>query len=264
MKLTNRVSANNPKQKMEIFAVVSGSFNRFLPQIQEVIREMFTKGIEVLSPNVGKPISKIRGFIMLENDKGLPAEIERNHLEAIGKSDFLYVVTPKGYIGESVAFEIGYAISKGIPIYCSESPKGQIFKSFMISDMPLISIKKLIATKKKKMGRPPLKGSSTLADLQNYVAEIAKIRGFSKENLVDVALLLIEEVGELAKAIRLKTGIKLAQDSLKGSRSIGSELADCLIYLLDLANLSNVKLQDALLLKEAYNSKRKWVKVRQE
>lgn len=246
---------------MEIYAVVSGSFNRFLPQIQEAVSKLSSLGINVLSPKESRPVSHINGFVMLERDKGSPGEVERKHLEAITKSDFLYVVNPKGYIGESVAFEIGYALSKGIPIYSSEMPKDKVFSSFIISSiLPNQELKNLIVKRKRERAIVPLKPSPTLADLQDYVAKIVKIRGFSEESLTDVALLLVEEVGELAKAIRYKTGLKVAMENLDSSLSIEAELADCLVYVLDLANLSNVDLEHALREKEALNVKKKWRK----
>lgn len=246
---------------MEIYATVSGSFNQFLPQIQESVAKLSALGIIVLSPKVSKPISQINGFVMLERDKGSPGEVERQHLGAIAKSDFLYIVNPGGYIGGSVAFEVGYAISKGVPIYSSDNPKDQVFSSFILSNMSLNQdLKKLISQRKRKQAKLHLKPSPTLADLQNYVANIVKIRGFSEEGLTDVALLLVEEVGELAKAIRYKTGLKVALDNLDPRSSLESELADCLIYLLDLANLSNIDLEKALREKEALNAQKRWEK----
>jgi NTP pyrophosphatase (non-canonical NTP hydrolase) len=70
--------------------------------------------------------------------------------------------------------------------------------------------------------------------------------------------LLVEEVGELAKAIRFDQGLKLSSNDIEHTKSIDSELADCLIYLINLANLADVDLEKALREKEAVNSKKKW------
>lgn len=261
-KLTSRGLTGKLRQRVKIYAVVSGSFKRFLPQIQEAVNELSSLGINVISPKINRPVSQIGGFVMLEEDKGTPGDIEGKHLEAIAKSDFLYIVNPEGYIGESVALEIGYALSRGVPVYSSEHPRDEVFSSFLVSGVPLSHLKRRIAKWKNKLAKVTLKPSPTLADLQDYVAKIVKARGFSEEGLTDVALLLVEEVGELAKAIRFKTGLKLAAESLERVKSLDSELADCLVYLLDLANLSNVDLEQALRAKEAINAQKKWVRGR--
>jgi len=102
-----------------------------------------------------------------------------------------------------------------------------------------------------------LSSNFTLKDYQGYVAQIVKKRGFEKETISDIFILLVEEVGELAKIIRRVQGLKLAQDS-KVNKNISYEIVDCLIYLLDLANQLNIDLAKAFREKEKMNKKRKW------
>ena len=47
-----------------------------------------------------------------------------------------------------------------------------------------------------------LNEKNTLNEIQNYIKEVIKIRGFSEQKVQDKMLLLLEETGELAKAIR--------------------------------------------------------------
>ena len=47
-----------------------------------------------------------------------------------------------------------------------------------------------------------LKQNPTLKDLQNYIKEVCKERGWDKNSTPETFLLFMEEVGELAKAIR--------------------------------------------------------------
>ena len=49
---------------------------------------------------------------------------------------------------------------------------------------------------------------NSLQEVQNYIKEVIKIRGFSEQEIEKTMLLLIEEVGELAKAIR-KNGVRI-------------------------------------------------------
>ena len=254
------IQSIQPEGEAEIFATVSGSFNKFWSEVQETTKAMIAVGIIVLSPRRGEIIGDYGDFVILEEDNGSPKQIESRHLQAIGKSDFLYIVNPGGYIGSSVALEIGYALSKGIPIYAQVRPRELIFSDFVSSELSLVEIKETIAKGKKKLAGLVLRSSPTIKDLQKYVSAIIKARGFSEEGLVDVALLFVEEVGELAKAIRFDQGLKLSSTDIGQVKSIDSELADCLIYLFNLANLVNVDLEKAIREKEAVNSKRKWQK----
>ena len=255
--MNNRRATSNSKQNCEIFAVVSGSFRRFLPEIQKVVGGLTRLDITVLSPKVAKPISDVNGFVILEKDKGSPGQIEKKHLSAILRSDFLYVVNPGGYIGPSVALEIGYALSHRIPVYSSNESMDEVFRDLVDPGVSFAVIKQRIIKRKTKTNHA-LKPAPTLNDLQAYVSRIVRYRGFSEEDLTDVALLLFEEVGELAKAIRTETGLKVEERDLRHRKSLRVELADCLIYLADLANLANVSLEDALREKESINTSRKW------
>ena len=71
----------------------------------------------------------------------------------------------------------------------------------------------------------------------------------------------MEEVGELAKAIRKRIGLKEDISETARRKKVGHELADCLIYLLDIANLSGVDLITAFIEKEEINSQRTWKEV---
>lgn len=44
--------------------------------------------------------------------------------------------------------------------------------------------------------------NASLNEIQNYIKEVIKLRGFSEQDIEKTMLLLTEEVGELAKAIR--------------------------------------------------------------
>src|SRR6266403_5322662 len=89
-----------------------------------------------------------------------------------------------------------------------------------------------------------LKEYPTLGDLQNYIDEVCKERGWTKDNYSEKFLLFSEEVGELAKAIRKATG--LYQEKAKQKHvELAEEFADVLSYLLDLANYFQVDLEQA-------------------
>ena len=97
----------------------------------------------------------------------------------------------------------------------------------------------------------------TLRQLQEYVRQVVKERGWDKNNELELFLLFSEEVGELAKAIRDHRG--LYPERGRESRSnLEEEFADVLAYLIDLANYFGVDLTEAFRHKEEKNATRTW------
>jgi NTP pyrophosphatase (non-canonical NTP hydrolase) len=233
--------------------VVSGSFNKFLAEVRKTVRVLRKNGFEVLAPRSLHKVGSKKDFVLLAQDRGSPGQIERNHLQAILASDVLYVVNPGGYIGHSVAMEIGYATCAGVPVYSNHIPEEHIF-SFFVRHEP--SIRNLRARLRSETTSRAW--TANLPLLQGHVRAIAQEHGFDKESPRDGALLLMEEVGELAKAIRNHIGLKVGHKEALRRRSISDELADCMIYLLHIANITGTAMEIALREKEAKNARKKW------
>jgi NTP pyrophosphatase (non-canonical NTP hydrolase) len=98
----------------------------------------------------------------------------------------------------------------------------------------------------------------TLKDFQDYVVRLEKERGFTDNTVIQNALMLGEEVGELFKAIRKVEKMKVDDNS--HTYYVGEEMADILIYLCSLANRMNIDLEQAFRNKEEINKKRIWKK----
>lgn len=81
-------------------------------------------------------------------------------------------------------------------------------------------------------------------------------RGFSKENPSEKLVMVMEEVGELAKAVRQNIGLKFSDTTKK--TELREELADVQILLLGLASLVEVDMFDAVQEKETKNNQRVW------
>ncbi len=99
-------------------------------------------------------------------------------------------------------------------------------------------------------------GSSvlTLPILQEIVAQMAASCGFADESPADLLLLLTEELGELARAVRRESGLAAAPDT--ASANVADELADCAILLLRMADAYGVDLGQAVLAKCEANERR--------
>lgn len=107
-----------------IAVVVSGSLRKHLGAVQSVTQEFTELGVAVFSPRIGKPVNPGDDFVVLDTDEtDDPKAIEHRHLEAIRQGRALYVVDPGGYIGLTVAMEIGFAYALGKKIFVAESPQ---------------------------------------------------------------------------------------------------------------------------------------------
>ena len=97
--------------------------------------------------------------------------------------------------------------------------------------------------------------TASLREIQKYVVKMAEARNFSKD-VVRKMLMLTEEIGELAKAVREFSGMKF--DAKTQRTDLSNELADCLIVLMGVANITEIDLYDAFIAKEKVNLSRKW------
>ena len=95
----------------------------------------------------------------------------------------------------------------------------------------------------------------TLADYQAYLKTMNAKRGF-KEVVNDVFVLLMEEVGEFAKAVRKAGTVKIDKNSKEHRPE--EEAADVFYLLINLCNHLNIDLEKAFRAKEKKNKKRNW------
>lgn len=106
-----------------------------------------------------------------------------------------------------------------------------------------------------------LKETNTLREVQNYVKSVNKIRGFHKQEITKVMLLLLEEVGELAKAIRRNaTDIAIDKKKINHYDTVEEEIADVFYMLLCVCNDLDIDLYSCIKEKEAKNINRIWEK----
>ena len=83
-----------------------------------------------------------------------------------------------------------------------------------------------------------------------------KKRGFNTTDPSKKLVMLMEEVGELAKAVRKVAGLKFTDTT--SQTNLREELADVQIVLLGLASILEVDLFEAVVEKEEENNKRIW------
>lgn len=93
--------------------------------IKEAISEFKKAGLEVLSPKGSDIKNSVDNFVIFESDKQSlsPAEIQIITLNKIIHSDIVYVCNLDGYVGNTTCFEIGFCMSRKIPLYFHSQPK---------------------------------------------------------------------------------------------------------------------------------------------
>ena len=101
--------------------------------------------------------------------------------------------------------------------------------------------------------------SSDLVDIQKYINDVLELRGFNCQSAQDKMLLLTEEIGELAKAIRKShTSMAVDYDKIQNYDTVESEVADVFIVLLSLCNVLKIDIYGAFIAKEKENTEREW------
>lgn len=104
-----------------------------------------------------------------------------------------------------------------------------------------------------------LNKNNSLKDIQNYIKEVIKIRGFSNQKIENTMLLLTEEIGELAKAIRKEsTTMSIDKNKIGNYDTVESEVADVFIVLTSICNKLDIDLFSAVKEKEKQNINRQW------
>jgi NTP pyrophosphatase (non-canonical NTP hydrolase) len=201
---------------------------------------------EVLSPISVEFVDPAVDFVRLPHElHDDESSIEQKHLDALVDADFVWLHAPDGYLGLSAAFELGHAKSLGIPIFSDTAPLEAMYTPWItIVDSPdKIELRQEL--------RAPGNG---IRSLQNYYERIARRRGWADESAQDTLLLMTEEMGELARAVRKAAGI--ARHGDWDGQDVGEELADVQLYLVHLANVLGIDLADVVTAKEAINARR--------
>lgn len=113
-------------------AVLSGSYHRQPVQLAKVFRELEVTGCRILSPLSITFTNESDAVLKTAAESNLqftPAELEKYHLRAIAEADFVWLYAPDGYIGLSAAFEIGYGVAIGKPIFTNHSLQDEMLRS---------------------------------------------------------------------------------------------------------------------------------------
>ena len=224
--------------------VLCGSFRRDPAGLAHV-HEVLSSSFQLLSPVAVDFVDPEAEFVRLKHEVGeAVSSIEDRHLAAISDADFVWLLAPGGYVGRSAAMEIGHARALGVPVFTDVALQDETLNGYVrVVTGPLAVPEALEAS--------PGHG---LAGLQRYYERVSARRGWDGESAQDTLLLITEELGELARAVRKRAGMR--RDGSYPAGNVDEELADVQLYLVHLANTLGVDIAAAVTAKEAVNARR--------
>ena len=225
-------------------SVLCGSFRRDTAGLRRSFDRLGNL-TTLLSPSSIDFVDPDAAFVRLAHEVADDVNaIEGRHLQAVANADLVWLHAPEGYVGSSAALEVGHAAALGVPVFCSTAPADQTLAAFVtVVEGPEAAVQGLVAAP-----------GTGLSGLQAYYGRVAGRRGWAAESPRDTLLLLTEEFGELARAIRKSSGMR--RDGEYPLTDVGDELADVTLYLVHLANTLGVDLAEAVTRKESINQAR--------
>lgn len=126
---------------------IIGSFRKpeIYNEVCKWVRIFQDKGIIVNSPRGSEVHDSIDAFVRFKTDdlSMTPADIQMVTLDKILKSDVVLVCDPNGYVGRTTCYEIGFCLSRRIPLYFTEKPNDlpiDIPKNHIVSYEELLNI----------------------------------------------------------------------------------------------------------------------------
>jgi hypothetical protein len=87
-------------------ATVSGSFHRHMEAITSAVHELAALNVRVLSPADPRIVAQQGEFLFVASDPVRSVKlVQDRHLESIRAANFLWLVCPDGYVGQSASQE---------------------------------------------------------------------------------------------------------------------------------------------------------------
>jgi hypothetical protein len=113
-------------------AAVSGSFHRHMEVIATAVQELASLSIRVLSPADPRVVAQQGEFLFVASDRVRSVRlVQDRHLESIRAADFLWLVCPDGYLGQSASMEVGFAAGVGVPIFATHLPTDLTLREYV-------------------------------------------------------------------------------------------------------------------------------------
>lgn len=102
------------------------SSTKFYDIVKDYAQKLKNEGIDYKTPNLAFGCKEDA-----EIDFNLKKQLTLDHNERMDESDIIYIVNPKGYIGESVSMEMAYAKGAGKKVYALEQAQTPTKSAFI-------------------------------------------------------------------------------------------------------------------------------------
>lgn len=123
---------NQTSEAATLTATVSGSFHRFMHGIESAVHELAARGVRVLSPAHPKVVGHIGEFLFVASDRVRSIRlVQDRHLDSVEASDFLWLVCPGGYVGQSASMELGFAVANNVPVFSTDVPSDLTLREYV-------------------------------------------------------------------------------------------------------------------------------------
>jgi hypothetical protein len=127
-------------------AAVSGSFHRHMEAITAAVHELASLSIRVLSPADPRVVAHQGEFLFVASDRVRSVRlVQDRHLECIRAADFLWLICPDGYLGQSASMEVGFAAAVGVPIFSSHAPGDLTLRQYVTITPTLAEALRIVA-----------------------------------------------------------------------------------------------------------------------
>jgi NTP pyrophosphatase (non-canonical NTP hydrolase) len=230
----------------ELDVVLCGTFRKDTEGLRRSYEQLRDLGFNILSPSNVEIISEKNGFVYMRGEETQTSEsLELKHLDAIERARLVWLHAPDGYVGPTAALELGFARASGIPVFATSRPIDEAFRTFVtIVDSPEQVFDQVTSS---KLPPPPPR----VKVFQHYYKRAAAQRGYEQESTQNCLLLMMEEIGELARALRKKEKLTRHGSAIRNAESL--ELADVFIYVIHMANILKIDLGQVVQQKELLN-----------
>jgi hypothetical protein len=149
---TERILPEAPA--FEVFmlnATVSGSFHRHMEAITTAVHELAGLSVRVLSPADPRIVAEQGEFLFVASDPVRSVRlVQDRHLESIRAANFLWLVCPDGYVGQSASMEVGYAAAVEVPILATHAPSDLTLRQYVKIVPSLAAAVRMIAASRRR------------------------------------------------------------------------------------------------------------------
>jgi len=184
---------------------VSGSFRRHMNAITAAVHEFASLSVQVLSPADPQVVGQKDGFVFVASDRVRSVRlVQDRHLECIRAADFLWLVCPDGYVGQSASMEVGYAVAGEVPIFSTHVPTDLTLRQY-VKHVPSLAESLSIATEYRGLKQ----SDSILVDPHSSVETAHQILERVREKLTnsrsegEVARRVARDIAELRHSLTM-------------------------------------------------------------